>query len=207
MSDVASTITIWLERLKSGDPAAVGLLWDRFVPELVRLAQQKLRGLRHASADAEDVVLSVFDSFVRGIGREQFPRLDGRDDLGKILVTMTLRRAAEQWEREHRKKRGGGDLRGESVIDDGSRKAPRGLDILPSDDPTPELAAIWAEEVARKLHVLRDRTPVLEQVALMRFDGYRVAEIAERLGRSIPYVERRLQDIRAAWTSDEDAPQ
>src|SRR4051794_3833514 len=51
------SITAWVDRLKAGDSAAAGPLWQAYFRRLVELARQRLRGLSGA-ADEEDVALS-----------------------------------------------------------------------------------------------------------------------------------------------------
>ena len=72
--------------------------------------------------------------------------------------------------------------------------SPGGFDDLPSDDPTPEEAALLAEEVETLLSRLRD--PLLRQLAVWKLEGYTNAEIATRLDCSEPTVRRRLTIIR-----------
>ena len=76
----------------------------------------------------------------------------------------------------------------------GNDSSPGGFDNLPSDDPTPEEAALLAEEVETLLARLRD--PLLRQLAVWKLEGYTNAEIATRLDCSEPTVRRRLAIIR-----------
>ena len=56
------SVTHWFEELKQGDSAAAQALWERYFPELVRLARQKLRGAPRRAADEEDVAASAMKS-------------------------------------------------------------------------------------------------------------------------------------------------
>ena len=93
--------------LKAGDLAAAQPLWERYFQRLVRLARQKLRaGHRSgADADAEDAALNVFDSFCDGVARGRFPQLDDRDDLWRLLVTITTHKVTDHARRHGRQKR------------------------------------------------------------------------------------------------------
>src|SRR5215469_6728517 len=106
------SVTRWLESLKLGDAAAAQELWRRYFQALVRLARDRLRGAPRAVADEEDAALSAFDSFVRGAACNRYPRLDDRDDLWRLLVVITERKALDQAQRERRQKRGGGKILG-----------------------------------------------------------------------------------------------
>src|SRR6516164_1255619 len=99
------SVTAWIEQLKAGDAAAAAPLWQGYFRRLVGLARQRLGAAPRRAADVEDVALSAFDSFCRGAAAGRFPRLDDRDDLWALLVTITARKAAEQVRRERRLKR------------------------------------------------------------------------------------------------------
>src|SRR5262249_44160402 len=102
------SITQWLTPLKEGDHAAVQSLWERYFDRLVRLARGKLSGCRGLAADEEDVALSAFDSFCRAASAGRFPKLNDRDDLWRILVALTLRKAIHVRKYSTRARRGGG---------------------------------------------------------------------------------------------------
>jgi DNA-directed RNA polymerase specialized sigma24 family protein len=191
----SGSVTALLARLKNGDHEAARLLWQRYYPRLVALARQKLHRAPRRVADEEDAALGAFDSFCRRAEQGQFPDLKDRDGLWALLVVLTARKAADLLRHQHREKRGGGLVRGDSaLLPAGGDGGPSGLDDLPGDDPTPLEAALLADEVEGLLARLRD--PVLRQVAVWKLEGYANAEIAARLGCSAPTVERRLAIIR-----------
>ena len=165
------------------------------LPAHGRPARSKLKGSPPRVADEEDAALSAFDSFCRRAEQGQFPNLKDRDGLWALLVVLTARKAADLLRRHHRDKRGGGMVHGDSAVKGGEGdSSPGGFDALPGDDPTPEEAALLAEEVESLLARLSDS--VLRQVAVWKLEGYTNAEIAARLGCSEPTVERRLAIIR-----------
>ena len=189
------SVTRWLGPLKAGDPVAARHLWERYFRRLVVLARAKLKGGPRRAADEEDVALSAFDSFYRGVQEGRFPRLLDRDDLWQLLVVLTARKAANLVRDHRRDKRGGGQVRGDSALqpgDGGSGAA--GFDAVTDGEPTPEEAAILAEEVERLLGRLRDAR--LRQAAVWKLEGYSNAEIAARQCCSEPTVERRFAVIR-----------
>jgi hypothetical protein len=72
-----------------------------------------------------------------------------------------------------------------------------GFDVIPGEDPTPEVAALLAEEFRCLLDRLNDpEDPHLRDIAVWRMEGYSNADIARKLGCSPPTVERRLRLIR-----------
>ncbi|MFO0907290.1 MAG: ECF-type sigma factor [Isosphaeraceae bacterium] len=208
-ADHQGSITHWLGGLKAGDGAAAQPLWERYYARLVRLARLRLRAVRHGSAaeDEEDAALSAFHSFCEGAAQGRFPRLADRDDLWKLLVVITARKAGAQLQREHRLKRGGGKVFTEA---DRPVSAEAGDDVsdecdmlqqVVGSEPTPEFAAMVAEEYRRLLDKLGDDE--LRRVALDRMDGYTSDEIAERLGCARRTVARRLDLIRKLWEAEE----
>src|SRR6202034_1431934 len=100
-SDADGSVTRWIGDLKAGGAAAAQPLWERYFDRLVRLARNKLRARprRAAVEDEEDAALSAFDSFCRGAARGRFPRLTDRDDLWRLLVVLTVRKALDQIQR------------------------------------------------------------------------------------------------------------
>src|SRR5262249_25150611 len=105
------SVTRWVEALKGGDLAAAQPLWERYHRQLIALARRKLESSPRRLADEEDVVQSAFHSFFRGVARGRFPRLDDRDNLWRLLVVITARKAVDQLAREHAGRRGGGTFR------------------------------------------------------------------------------------------------
>ena len=70
-------------------------------------------------------------------------------------------------------------------------------------EPSPEFAAMVADETARLLDRLGD--DALRQIALWRMEGYTSDEIADRLGCARRTVARRLDLIRQIWGAEGDA--
>jgi ECF sigma factor len=77
----AGSVSNWIEQLKSGDPVAAQELWERYFHRLVGLAQKRLHGAQRREADDEDVALSAFDGFCRGVTQGRFPQLGHRNNL------------------------------------------------------------------------------------------------------------------------------
>lgn len=188
------SITLWLGRLKDGDEAAVQPIWHAYFRRLVALARAKLRGAPTRAADGEDAALSAFDSFCRGAEVGRFPHLGNRDDLWRLLVTITARKAADLRQHEGRAKRGGGLVRGDSAVGE------PGWAEVAGTEPTPEFAARTADEYARLLRLLDDDQ--LRTLAVWKMEGWTNAEIAGRLGCAVPTVERRMRLIRKIWSAE-----
>lgn len=199
--DEGGSVTRWIGQLKGGDPDAAQPLWERYFDRLVRLARQKLVSGRRRGGDEdeEDAALSAFDSFCAGAARGRFPLLGDREDLWRLLVVITARKAGAQAQRRRAQKRGGDLHRVEAAAeqdDDGLV-----LEQLAGPEPTPEFAAMVAEEYERLLEALGDDD--LRRVAVWRLEGLTNDEIADRLGCARRTVARRLDLIRKIWSSDQ----
>jgi RNA polymerase sigma factor (sigma-70 family) len=192
------SVTRWVAALRAGDPASAQPLWERYYRRLVSLARQKLRSARRREADEEDVVQGAFHSFFQGLARGRFPQLNDRDDLWRLLVVITARKALDQLAHEHAKRRGGGTLQGESRILPGGEFDGAAIDQVVGDEPTPEFAAQVAEEYERLLDLLGDET--LRKVAVWKMEGLTKDEIAARLDCSRRTVARKLETIRIIWS-------
>ena len=195
MTDEGS-ITRWLGELKTGADASAQHLWERYFDRLVHLARQKLRARAAfgAAEDEEDAALSAFDSFCRGAAQGRYPQLADRHDLWRLLVVITVRKALDQVQRRGAAKRGAARVVGES--------AGAGLDRFIGPGPSPELAALVAEEYRRLRSRLEDDS--LRLVLDLSLEGYGRAEIAERTGRTVKTVGRKLDVIRAVWLEAEE---
>jgi DNA-directed RNA polymerase specialized sigma24 family protein len=191
------SVTVWLAQLKGGDPTAAQPLWDRYFERLVTLARGRLRATTRAAADEEDVALSAFKSFCRGAAEGRFPRLDDRDDLWQVLFVITDRKAKGHIRHQTRDKRDNRRTTHASATSGATDSAADVLAAKASSEPSPELIAAVTEECTRLLEALPDSQ--LRKIAIWKMEGFTNEEIATKIGRSIPTVERKLATIRALW--------
>ena len=193
------SVTYWIDLLKAGDAAAAQHIWDRFFARLVHLARVHLRGLSRGPADEEDIALSAFNRFCLAVRRGQFPKLEDRDDLWQLLTLLAEYKARDHRRREGRQKRGRGQVHDEAWFQKGNgpRASGAGLAALASQEPSPEFAALLADECGSLLLRLKDDG--LKAVAVARLEGYTNAEVATKLGCSIRSIERKLNLIRNIW--------
>jgi DNA-directed RNA polymerase specialized sigma24 family protein len=202
--DDEGSITRWIAGLKGGDLAAAQPLWERYFARMVTLARARLRasGRRDAGSDEEDVALSAFDSLCAGLARGQFPQLADRDDLWRLLVVITTRKVQAQARRGLRLKRGGGHVRAASDLGEGDENDDDILARAVGSEPTPEFAAMVAEEYRQLLDRLGD--DVLRKVAVLRMEGYTTDAVADQLGCARRTVARQLALIRRILTADSE---
>ena len=184
------SVTHWIREIQMGNRQVAQDLWQRYFTKLVRLARVELYGANKRAADEEDVALSVMDSFCRAAEKGRFPDLADRDSLWRLLVRMTARKSIDLRRRETRLRRGGPAKA--NLTDE-----PTGEEAIAKkigDAPTPEFAAVMAEQFQILLSFLRDDQ--LRELALGKMEGYTNAELAERLNCSARTVERRLSLLR-----------
>lgn len=191
-------VTSWLGLLQAGDTSAAQALWDRYFPQLVRLARSRLGGIPCRIADEEDVALSAFASFVRGAEAGRFPQLADRTDLWNLLVVIAARKVAALKAHQLRLRRGGGKVRGDSAFlgSAGAEEQRQGIENVIGASPTPDFAAQVAEEFQLLLAGLEE---TLRSVAVWKLEGYTNEEIAGKLDCSVATVERKLRLIRNTW--------
>ena len=100
-----------------------------------------------------------------------------------------------------KRKRGGGRVRGDSVLDAGDGDGwGAGFDEILGDAATPEVLAIAVEEYQRLMRALDDDR--LRTIAQCKLEGHLNEEIADRLGLACRSIERKLQRIRQIWEGE-----
>ena len=195
------SVSHWLGRLRAGEQAAAQPLWERYFRRLVALARLKLKDGPRRAADEEDVALSAFDSFCRAAAQGRFPQLQDRDDLWQLLIVITDRKAVRMVHYERRQKRGGGEVLDEAALRHGQSAAEASpLAQIVGLEPSPDFAAQVGEECRRLLRALDD--PELQRVAVLKMEGYTVAEIAAQLTCVPRTVKRWLRLIRQIWKQE-----
>jgi RNA polymerase sigma factor (sigma-70 family) len=206
MMTTPASVTRLIHLLRSQDTAvrdmAAGMIWQRYFRELLSLARRNLdRRVRHR-ADEEDVLQSMFRSFCARPGRGDF-HLTDRNELWRLLVTITLRKARNAAKAQRRDCR---DVEREQAAPTedgcGSISASWELAQMDASGPSPAEAALLNEALERRLESLAD--PELRQIALWRLEGYSNREIAEQLDCTERSVERKLERIRGKWSACDD---
>jgi DNA-directed RNA polymerase specialized sigma24 family protein len=112
------------------------------------------------------------------------------DSLWRLLVCLAAHKAIDHARRERSLKRCGGA--GREEVD---------LEQVMGSESTPAFAAQVGEECQQLLAALP--TEELRSLAVWRMEGWTIQEIADRLGRSVTTVNRKLDVIRQVWTAQE----
>ncbi len=185
-------VTKWLRALEAGDNDAAQRLWDVFFERLVRLVQERLRTAHRRATDAEDVALSAFASFCRGVENQRFPELSDRQGLWRLLVSITIHKVLHVQRDQNRLKRGGQFRQLEPSAD--SADGLSIVDQIVGREPTPEFAVQVAEQYDRWMKALGSEE--LTRLAEWKLEGFTNEEIAAKWGRTTRTVERKLNLIR-----------
>ncbi len=202
-----TSVTRLIKLLRAEDKSvrdmAASLIWQRYFRDLLELARKNLDKRVRIRTDEEDVVLSMFQSFCARQGRGEFDLAD-RDELWRLLVTITLRKARNAARDHHRDRR---NIAREQTLDvaaDDDQSCPDwALEQMDTSTPSPSEAAVLNEALERRLESLVDSE--LRQIALWRLEGYTNREIADQLDCTERSVERKLERIRKKWTSYDDS--
>ena len=189
-----------LARIQEGSEGAASELHRRYAQRLLALTRAKTGPELQARVDVEDIVQSVFGSFFRGAKRGIYAAPDGEELWGLFLV-IALNKIRAKGSHHRAAKR---DVR--RTVNEGIAEPDEGSGFdPPSDDASAYLLLrLVVDEV---LAAIPDSH---RDVVRMRIEGYEIAEIAEKSGRSKRTVERILQEFRSKMATrmgatDDDA--
>ena len=174
-----------LRRFRSGDEDAATALYRRYARRLLALAESKTSAEFATRFDAEDVVQSVFRSFFRR-ARDGYYQVPDSGELWQLLLVLSLNKIRRLAIHHRAQKR---DVRATMLEE---------MEILPTqsenghseDDVAFGVLKMVVEETISEL------TAIKQAIVRDRIEGFEVAEIAERVGRSKRTVERTLQQFR-----------
>ena len=174
-----------LRRFRSGDEDAATALYRRYARRLLALAESKTSTEFATRFDAEDVVQSVFRSFFRR-ARDGYYQVPDSGELWQLLLVLSLNKIRRLAIHHRAQKR---DVRATMLEE---------MEILPTqsenghseDDVAFGVLKMVVEETISEL------TAIQQAIVRDRIEGFEVAEIAERAGRSKRTVERTLQQFR-----------
>ncbi|MEX1028304.1 MAG: ECF-type sigma factor [Candidatus Paceibacterota bacterium] len=191
------SVTTWLMRVGQGDPAAELWLVSNYFERIARMARRQLGAAPRRAADEEDVANSVFKVFLDRAKNGGFQQLNNRDDLHRVLLMLTRRKAIDYYRRAHARTR---REVGESALTGAGTDTVRFEDIAVADAPRDLVGEISAE-IRELFDDIRCRDLRLDEIAMWRLEGFSVAEIAARLGCLPRTVYRRLNMIQQRWES------
>jgi RNA polymerase sigma-70 factor (ECF subfamily) len=172
-----------LHRFQQGDADAATQLYFRYAHRLRALTREKCPDDLNSRFDPDDIVQSVFRSFFR-VAREGLYEVPDGADLWRLLLVIALNKIRTQGAFHRAAKR---DVRLTCGIDSDQV-------LATSRHPDQDAEAVFLQVVADEA---LERLPEQHrQTARLRLEGYEVAEIAAKVGRSKRTVERLLQECR-----------
>lgn len=182
------SVTRWIAAVRHGDSVAASQLWERYFCQLMRQAKLRMPGLGKSTYDEEDAAISTFHVLCKRLQEGQYENLAGRQELWQLMLTVLIRKIGRRAKYEGAAKRSG--LR-------------PGMNVDPVDDMPSATTEEVSQECFDLIASLKD--PHLEQVALLKFEGYTNEEIAEKLNRTRRTVQRMLNLIRELWQEELDS--
>jgi len=175
-----------VERWQAGDESAADELFHRYSRRLCRLAAQQIGRRLAARVEPEDVVQSALGSFFRRTSAGEY-EIDHSGALWRLLVQITLNKVRRHGQHHRAGKRDVGREAGvdpaEAPLESLAPTANRGMAV----DLVDELEAVLEGFGPRDRHIIE-----------LRFQGYALAEIAERAGcarRTVSLVLQRIAGL------------
>lgn len=178
-----------MAQLRDGQNEAAAQVFNRFANRLIVLARKQLDPKILQKVDPEDVLQSVFRSFLIRNATGQLGEFESWDNLWAVLVVMTRRKCGRRTDYFHTDRR---DVRREVAGASPADQSDSDLGI-PTDEPTPSEAAMLTETIERLMNSLEGRQ---REVLTLSLQGYTPAEISARLGCTERTVYRVLDRVR-----------
>jgi DNA-directed RNA polymerase specialized sigma24 family protein len=191
--DQPKSITILFQELQDGDAQAAAKLWTRFFERLVDFARGEMQNTNRRVSDEEDIACGVMTALCRRADQGCLPTIENRDDLWHLLLSWTRHDIIDHVRKHQRLKRGGGKVRGDSILAGG----PNDWGQILGTAPAPDLIAEMEEQYQELLEKLPDK--VLRSIAVDKMNGFTHQQLARKLAVSTRTVERKLDLIRRHW--------
>jgi RNA polymerase sigma-70 factor (ECF subfamily) len=171
-----------LQRFQRGSQDAATQLYLRYAARLRALAKVHCSPDLFRRIDVEDIVQSVFGSFFRG-ARQGYYMVPAGEELWRLFLVIALNKIRAKGAFHRAAKR---DVR----LTAGSEWLERAEAADPNDEAAYRHLHLVVEEALGRLPAQH------KAMVELRIEGYEVAEIARRTGRSKRTVERILQEAR-----------
>ncbi len=197
---LTGSVTRWIPGLKHGNQEAQAWVLARYYQRVLRQADERLGRTPRRAHDEEDVASEVFQQFLQQAQSNGFRQLEDRTDLEGILLLLTQRRATDLFRKTvaRRKFEVGESALGNAI--NGPANGP--LDAQSCErsiDAEGTLTRELAETIRGLFHSIECQELKLEQIAILRLQGYSADEIADQVGELRRTVYRRLELIRDRW--------
>lgn len=193
-------ITLWISEVKAGNKEVLEHLWRCFFNRLERLVERKMGQSTGQIHDAEDAVLSAFDTFWCRASNEKFPELSNRKDLWNLLAKISIRKAIKHRDWENAKQRGPSAHQENASAGDQDSSTGDAVEQFPDPEPPPDVLVQFSEEF-KKLVGSLDKTTL--QVALLRERSLTYEQVAAELDITTAKVFRCVRKIEKAWNQED----
>jgi RNA polymerase sigma factor (sigma-70 family) len=194
MSDAAGSITRLVPQLRDRNELAIEAIWRRYVQRVHGAARPVIAGLGPGVGDEEDVAQSAFHAFYEAAAGDRLPPIGSRDELWRLLLTITRRKAINRLRREFRIRRGGAarTVHDTDAVHQTCDRANLSVDLV-------ELQEL-VEELFEKLNATGDTR--LAETARLRLEGFQNQEIADKLGCTARTIQRKLHILERLWSEN-----
>lgn len=140
--------------------------------------------------DEEDAAISTFHILCSKLQEGHYASLSDRDELWQLMLTVLIRKVGRRIKYQQASKRS---------------SARTGQVVFSVDELPAATSDEISEECFELIALLNDSN--LEQVALLKFEGYTNEEIAAKLNRTRRTIQRMLNLIRSLWQEALDRDQ
>lgn len=184
----------WLDDLAEGKPTAVEQFWQRYGESLQRVAERQIASWLRRRVDPEDVVQSACRTFFRRASEGNFS-FESKDDLWKLLLTITLNKVRMQARFHSRNRR---SISKEQAMPEEANLQPAEWDH-----------AIEQVELQDMLQVaFADKDDERKRVLEMWLEGRTQNEIAKVIGcseRTVRRIQDRIRKDLGSFLLDEES--
>ncbi len=193
------SVTRWVSEFKNGDQVAAQNIWQHFFQRLVSTARQRISQRVGRVYTAEDAAASAFNSLWQRVQRGDYPDLNDRESIWRMLLIIATRKVSQQERRLQTQKRGSGGAVGESALDALNDEA-RAINQVLGQQPSPEFAVELVDQIEVMSTRLGDES--LSEILYLKLEGYSNDEIAEKVGYRRNTIQRKLRLIRAIFQEE-----
>jgi DNA-directed RNA polymerase specialized sigma24 family protein len=192
MSDTVGSITRLVPGLRNRDQFAIEWIWRRYVHRIHSAARPMIVGLAPGAGDEEDVAQSAFHAFCEAAAGDRLPPIASRNELWRLLLTFTHRKAVDRVRRELRIRRGGGAV-AVNHADAVNRACDSALPLIQFVEVQEAF-----DDLLQRLAATGDTN--LVEIARLRLEGLGNQEIADRFGCAVRTIQRKLHVLERLWT-------
>ena len=186
-----------LQAMQRGEDLAFETFFQEHYDRLVRFAKKKIGSFPLRTSDEEDLALSAMHSLFDGL-RENRIEAQSNVELWRILASITNRKLINLRQKMFAQKRGGGNVRGDSIWMQTGENDFFQRQQDPRQDTAPDVRIELMETTDRLFQQLEDDT--MRKIARLLLEGYRIDDIATELDCVRRTVERKIARIRELWS-------